>query len=191
MLRKLKSCLKPKKQKAVEIPLDTLQGVFTFTHIPFPEKAVDRILAGNPYADRMKPNLMFGFYVAKTIISLYAIEILLKHAHHQVDKRKGEEIKSRHGHNIVKLFNSLPKQEKHDIGAQYKVRAKMIINDKRAEEIMPMGLLIKKLRGHPITDMRYFWERPKGRELPNYHNDLEALSYGIAVGVCKFYLVDD
>ena len=186
MFKRLKSCFKSKKQKAVEIPLKKMEGLLIFTHIEFPLKAVNLLFAGRHNADILTRRYLFGFYMAKTIVSLHVIEIMLKYAHQEIDKKNGVEIKSRHGHNIVKLFRSLPEQERHDIGVKYEERVGVILHDRRAKEVIPLDSLIKLLRGNPITDMRYFWERSKGEKLPQCHNGLEAFSYGIAVGACNY-----
>ncbi len=163
-----------------------MEGLFVFSHVMFPEKAVRVLLEGRPNAEMLVRKFVFGFYMAKIIVGLYTIEIMLKYAHQEIDKRGEKEIRSRRGHDIVKLFRDLPKQERRNIEIKYEERAEEILREGRAKEVMSLRSLIRLLKGHPITDMRYFWERPKGERLLQYHGDMEAFSYGIAIGACGY-----
>ena len=190
MLAKLRACVKAcikefrkkENKKAVKIPLKQMEGILVFTHVPFPLKPTRRLLGDN---EIMFQRYIFGFSMAKVIVNLYMIEIMLKYAHQKIDERNRVEIKNRRGHNIGKLFHDMPKKERQKIEVKYRERAKFIL-DKENVKVMPMQSLVKILKGDPITDIRYFWDRPKGKELPQYHYDMEALSYGIAVGACDY-----
>ena len=177
------------KQASKEIPMIELEGILAFANIPFPEKGVRMQLQGRPDFDKLYERIEFGFYMAKAIVSLYGIEVMLKYSHQQIDKRNGKEIEPRYTHDIGTLFKDLPPAEKDIIQAHYIERGKNILKDKRASCITPLQSLVDILECDAITDLRYYWDRPKGEEgkkLPSYHNDMEALSYGIAVGLLDY-----
>ena len=190
MLAKLRACVKAcirefrkkEDQEVVKIPLKQMEGILVFTHVPFPLDTTRVLLGDN---EVFFQRYVFGFCMAKTIVSLYMIEIMLKYAHQKIDEENGKEIKNRRGHNIGKLFRDLPEKVKREIGTKYRDRAKVILHRENVE-VMPIQSLVKILKGDPITDIRYFWQRPKGKELPQYHNDMEAFGYGIAVGACDY-----
>ena len=180
---------KTNNKTVMEIPLIELEGTLLFSNIVFPEKAVMDGLHGRANDKELYQRLVFGFYMAKSIISLYSIEVMLKYVHQKIDKRDGGEIKSRKGHDIGKLFNDLPPEEQHIIEYKYMERWKDILVEKRAIEIMSLQSLITVLTCDTITDLRYYWDREKGvegRKLPSYHNGMDALGYGIAVGLLGY-----
>ncbi len=175
-----------KKEKTQEIPLKTMEGIFIFADIPFPEKGIKKALREAGRRDDLSENLKFGFIMAKCIVSLYTIEILLKYAHQQIDKRAGGELKTKRGHNICKLFADLPEKERIKIESLYQERAKEIVRENRAEKVTPLKSLLDFLGKNPITDVRYFWDKPNGKGLAYQHNNMEAFSFAVAIGVCGY-----
>lgn len=175
-----------KKEKPQEIPLKTMEGIFTFAHIPFPESGIKKALREEGRSDDLSENLKFGFIMAKSIVSLYTIEILLKYAHQQIDKRAGSELKTKWGHNICKLFADLPEEKQRKVEALYQERAKEIVHENRAEKVIPLKSLLDVLGRDPITDLRYFWEKPNSKDLAYHHNNMEAFSFAVAIGVCGY-----
>lgn len=175
-----------KKEKPQEIPLKIMEGILAFAHISFPERSIKKVLREAGHPDNLSEKFEFGFIMAKSIVSLYTIEILLKYAHQQIDKRAGGELKTKRGHNICKLFADLPEEKQRKVKARYQERAKEIVRENRADKIIPLNSLLDVLEGDPITDLRYFWDKPNGKGLAYHHNNMEAFSYGVAIGVCGY-----
>ena len=116
-----------------------LEGILDYFNAPFPHEDDDPRKS--------------SFAIGRQIIGLYLIEVLLKYAIHKSGRRFEPH------HNLAQLFWQLPSTQRRAVERKYKE----ILNNKVPsawdyEETVDKYL--QYLGNNPITDTRYFWERP-------------------------------
>ena len=99
-----------------------------------------------------------GFQVGRQFVGLYIVEMLLKYA---LDDARTEYEPS---HRLLDLFRSLPRQRRRAVERKYQ---EILAN--RVEEAWDfqetVDSFLTYLGSNPITDSRYFWERPHTGEI--------------------------
>ena len=106
------------------------------------------------------PNCRGGYYIGRTILQLYAIEMYFRHALADVNVTS-----KRVKHDFYKLFNMLPEDKKETVRASYSESMKKHIGGMPASwyrDTETADDFLKFLGKSPITDMRYIWE-PQAR----------------------------
>ena len=92
-----------------------------------------------------------------------------------------------YGHNIHKLFCNLPKEDRHAIKQKYEEMMTNLFGES-SDKISFESLLdlLESDKNDPITDLRYFWEKPEALKLIKYWNVMIILGYSILVAKCDY-----
>lgn len=147
-----------------------IEGLFTLLRSSFPHEQND-------------PRV-FGFQMGKQLLSLYAIELLIKYELEKLELKYGA------SHNLIALYEKLPLEKRNEAGQTYQLILK---NQKEwtwdvAESIES---LLQYLGKNAITDTRYFWEPGRSRLVDNASilmmpDILQVLVYSLVIALHKY-----
>lgn len=122
-----------------------LEGVLDYFNTPF------------PHADPDDPRQV-GFNVGRQVIGLYLAELLLKYA------LDDDGVWHRRNHNLYELFRQLARPRRRRVEEKY---TEILTSRRRHawDHERTVDELLKYLGDDPMTDSRYFWERPHTGEI--------------------------
>ena len=106
-----------------------------------------------PVPSQLDPYRRMGFVMGRQIIGLYIVELLLKRALAE------EGIQPPHHHGLLELFRQLPGPKRQ--AAERKYQEVLAHRVEEGWDIQQtVETFLEYLGANPITDTRYFWDRP-------------------------------
>ena len=136
-----------------------LEGLLTYFNVGFPHQPQD-------------PRRL-GFELGQRVVGLYLIEMLVKYAADNLDRRFGST------HNLLNLFNKLPRPRRRAVERKYE----WVLRN-RVSSTWDYAKTAKSQLGNlgedPITDLRYFWEH-RANAVPISPGPLVPLVYALFI----------